>query len=363
MSEVKLKTPFLRIFKDRIRENTRLIIKQCSSHNIHVAAVTKVLCAYKAVAEVFVQEGALMLADSRIDNLKKLKKMNLSVSLMMLRLPALSEVDDVVEVADVSLNSSVLTIKALSEAALKRGLVHKIILMVELGDLREGIMPDNLFNVFDSIIDLEGIIVSGMGCNLACYGGVKPSVKNMQNFVELVDQCRKKYKLCLPIVSGGNSSGLELMSQGLLPEQVNLYRLGESILLGRNVIDRTAWPGTRQDTLLAGAEVIESYVKPSVPYGDRGQDAFGNTPEFIDCGLIRRVICNIGRQDVDIDGLTPVDKSVRILGASSDHLILDVTKATVDYKPGDIIYFYPDYSAVLALSTSQYVHKELVEGD
>jgi len=155
---------------------------------------------------------------------------------------------------------------------------------------------------------------------------------------------------------------LPILAEGRLPAEVNLYRVGEAIVLGRNVIDRSPWQGTRQDTVIAVAEVIEAEVKPSMPIGDRGQDAFGETQEFIDRGLRRRVICNIGRQDVVVDGITPVEDGIIVLGGSSDHLLLDVHDAKRDIKVGDEIAFYPGYGALLALSTSEYVQKVVIEG-
>jgi predicted amino acid racemase len=86
-------------------------------------------------------------------------------------------------------------------------------------------------------------------------------------------------------------------------------------------------------------------------------DAFGNTPVFVDRGLMKRALVAIGRQDVRVEGLTPVDPSVEIIGASSDHLILDVTHSEQDYEVGGVISFNVDYGALLTLMTSKYVEK------
>ncbi len=359
---VKLRTPRLEIYPERIRHNTAAIVEQCRARGVSVASVTKVVSAHTAVARAMIEGGADMLADSRIENLWKLHQAGFTGPFMLLRLPTLSRAGEVVEVADISLNSSLLTMQALAEAARFQSRLHRVIIMIDVGDLREGIWPDNAVALVKKACTLKGLEVMGIGCNLACYGGVIPSEQNMKLLVDTVKACRDASGQALPVVCGGNSSGLPILAEGRLPAEVNLYRIGEAIVLGRNVIDRSPWQGTRQDTLIAVAEVVEAEVKPSMPIGERGQDAFGETQEFIDRGLRRRVICNIGRQDVVVDGITPVEEGMIVLGGSSDHLLLDVHDVKREIKVGDEIAFYPGYGALLALSTSEYVQKVVIEG-
>lgn len=359
---VKFRTPRLEIYPDRIRHNTSAIVSQCREKGVAVASVTKVACAHSAVARAMIDGGAQMLADSRIENLWKLRQAGFTGPFMLLRLPTLSRAAEVVEVADISLNTSLHTMQALAEAARAQNRLHRVIIMIDVGDLREGVWPDKAVNLVKEASTLKGLEVIGLGCNLACYGGVIPSEINMKLLVDTVKACREASGLALSVVCGGNSSGLPMLAEGNLAAEVNLYRVGEAIVLGRNVIDRSPWQGTRQDTFIAVAEVIEAEVKPSMPIGDRGQDAFGETQEFIDRGLRRRVICNIGRQDVVVDGITPVEEGMIVLGGSSDHLILDVQDARREIKVGDEIAFYPGYGALLALSTSEYVQKVVIEG-
>ncbi|HPT48308.1 MAG TPA: alanine/ornithine racemase family PLP-dependent enzyme [Candidatus Rifleibacterium sp.] len=362
MKTTKFRTPRLEIYPERIQHNTRAIADQCHRAGVSLACVTKVTAAHAAVAAAMFAGGADMLADSRCENLWKLRQAGLPGPYLLLRLPALSRAAEVVEVADISLNSSLITIQALGQAAVQQQRTHKVIVMIDVGDLREGVWPDKAVQLIKDAALVKGIELIGMGCNLACYGGVIPSPANMKLLVDTVNACRKASGLPLPVVCGGNSSGLPIMNAGELPADVNLYRVGEAIVLGRNVIDRSPWQGTRQDTFIAVAEVIEAETKPSLPIGDRGQDAFGGSQDFIDRGLRRRVICNIGRQDVVVDGITPVDSGIIVLGGSSDHLILDVSDAAREFKVGDEIGFYPGYGALLALSTSEYVQKVVIAG-
>lgn len=355
-----INTPRLEIYPERIRQNAQSVIGMCREHGAQVATVSKVLCAEPAVVQAFIDAGADMVADSRTQNLRKVTTSHPRIPRLLLRLPASGQAEDVVNFSDLSLNSSAITLKAISEAATKLSKIHKVILMVDLGDLREGVWPDRIVDLVRAAAEMEGLEVVGLGANLACYGGVIPSAKNMELLIECRDACRKASGLALDLISGGNSSSLPLLASGRMPKEINHFRIGETIVLGRNVLDRSPWQGTRQDTLRIVAEVIELEEKPSVPIGERGQDAFGNEPEFVDRGIRKRAILNIGRQDVVVEGLEPVDPGIIVLGGSSDHLVLDVSDAATALRIGDEVAFYPGYGATLAAATSSFVNKVII---
>lgn len=354
-------TPRLEIYPKRIEANALHVIGQVHAHGGQVAAVSKVLRAHPAVLQAFANAGADSIADSRPQNLEIASREQANLPRLLLRLPAVGQAVDTVRFSDYSLNSSLVTLRALSEAAVGLNKVHKAIIMVDVGDLREGVWPDRVVDVVKEAAKLPGIDVVGLGCNLACYGGVCPSVVNMNMLIEARDRCRKATGLPLELLSGGNSSGLPLLASGNMPKEINHFRIGEAIILGRNVLDRNPWPGTRQDTLKVVAEIIEIEEKPSVPIGETGQDAFGNEPEFEDRGIRKRALLNLGRQDAVIEGLEPVDPGIIVLGGSSDHLVLDVSDAEVELKLGDEVAFYPGYGATLAAATSDYVEKVVIE--
>lgn len=357
-----IRTPRLEIYPDRIAQNARSVIALCHDHGVHVAAVAKVACAHPAVVNALVAGGADMVADSRIRNLQSMADAGIDRPLMLLRIPAPSRAADVVRCANVTLNSNLRTIELLSEAAVLHDVRHQVVVMVDVGDLREGLWPDQAIEVVRGASRLPNIDVVGMGCNLACYGGVIPTRQNMLALVEVRDRCREATGLDLNVLSGGNSANLPLLASGEMPWEINHFRIGEAIVLGRNVIDRSPWAGTRQDTFRMVAEVVEVARKPSMPIGDRGQDAFGGMPEFDDRGVHLRAICNLGRQDVAVDGIEPLMPGVRVLGGSSDHLILDVEDAVENVRVGDELAFWPGYGALLALSTSPYVQKVVIRG-
>lgn len=348
--------PKLIIDLAKLRDNARLLAQHCLNDNIEPIGVTKVTCGDPKVAQAMLDGGIRMLAESRVENARRLREAGITAPLLLLRLPMPSQADAVVELFRCSLNSELETIKALDLAASKAGRVHEIILMVDLGDLREGIWPDQLEEAVAAIAQLKNIRLLGLGTNLTCYGGVIPTHKNLGTLLEYRERAEKIYPYPLPVVSGGNSSSLLMLFAGKLPPVTQL-RLGESIVLGRETVDRQPVPGAHLDCFQLEAEIIELRRKPSVPIGEIGQDAFGGTPVFEDRGMHMRAIVALGRQDVAVDSLE-APQGIDILGASSDHLLLDVTNYPSPLAVGDRLTFTPGYGALLAAMTSQYVAKE-----
>lgn len=349
--------PRLEIHLEKIKHNTKTLLTLCQEHNISVAGVTKVFCALPEITQAMADAGLKMFADSRIENLKKLE--NFHGMKILLRLPMQSQADEVVQYADTSLNSELSTIEILGKAAVSQNKIHNIILMVDLGDLREGVWTDQVENTVGQLLKIKGIKLLGLGTNLTCYGGVIPNKENLSLLVDLAEKLEEKFHIHLDIISGGNSSSLYLLGKGEMPKKINHLRLGESIVLGRETAYGEKIKNTYQDAFSLVAEIIELKEKPSVPLGEVGMDAFGNKPVFEDRGIRKRAIVAIGRQDVSLDNIKPQDEKVTILGASSDHLILDLTDSEKEYRVGSEIRFSVEYGALLHLMTSEYIYKEM----
>jgi predicted amino acid racemase len=349
--------PFLTIDPDKIEHNARVIVDQCRAHGIEVTGVTKGTCGHPDVARAMLRGGVNSIGESRMMNIHSLKAAGVDCRYMLLRLPPLSLAEDVVRSVDVSLNSELSVLAVLSDAACRRGRIHDVIVMVDLGDLREGIWPDDLIPFVEAALRLPGIRIVGLGANLTCFGGVIPTEQNMGALVEYCAAVERKFGIALSCISGGNSSALELIASGRMPKRINHVRIGEAILLGHETAHRRVWPGTHQDAFVLHAEVLELKTKPSVPVGELGEDAFGKVPVFADRGLVKRAVLNVGREDVNIEGLKPLDPGIVILGASSDYMIVDATGATRPIAMGDTLAFRPDYAALLAAMTSPYVEK------
>lgn len=342
-----------------IENNVKVVVNLGKKYGVKLSGVTKGFCAYPDIVQAFVDGGVEHLADSRIANLKKLAAFN--IDKIMLRLPMISEVEDIIDYADISLNSELETIKALSEMALKKGKVHGIILMVDLGDLREGYFNiEDLYKDFESILELKGVNVIGIGTNLSCYGGIIPESESLNRLNSIKEKINELYNIDLEIISGGNSSSLQALEKEDIVG-INNLRIGTSFIFGDEPVSETIFAGANGGAFTLQAEVIEIKEKPSIPVGKIGKDAFDNIPTFVDRGIRKRMLCAIGKQDIDIDSLYPLDNELIILGGSSDHLILDCHDSSRDYKIGDIIEFNIYYVSMLRAMTSEYIEKVIVD--
>lgn len=355
LAEHVLNFPAMTIDLAKLEHNTRAVADLCARHGVRAAAVTKCYCGDPEIAAASVRGGAAWLADSRLENLKRLSA--LDIPKLLLRLPMVSQAHNVVRYADLSLNSELATIRALSSAALEAGRVHGVILMVDLGDLREGISPSQVVSKVGEILALEGVALKGLGTNLTCFGGVLPGPENMAILEGVVNEVEAAWGISLEIISGGNSSSVCMLERGALPDCVNQLRFGEAILFGTEFAYGGRIEGTYSDVFQLHAEIIELQEKLSVPYGDIGLDAFGKKPVFVDRGIRRRAILGIGKQDVILDTLKPLDSGVIVLGGSSDHLIVDVQDCPRPLEVGEVLSFNMHYTAVLSAMTSEYVTK------
>lgn len=350
--------PYVTIDLDKIEHNARTIVSLCQDHGIAVVGVTKCTSGHPEIAKAMRRGGVAAIGESQLENIRRLKSAGVDPPYMLLRLPSPSEADEVVASVDVSLNSELSVLAALSQAAQRRGRRHDVIIMVDLGDLREGLWPRDLTNFMREALRLRGIRVAGLGTNLACFGGVVPSEENMRRLSELAGEVERNFGLKLDWISGANSSGLNLIATGRMPARVNQARIGEAILLGRETTHRQPWPDTYQDAFSLHAEILELKSKPSAPVGERSQDAFGHLAAFENRGEIERALVNIGREGISIEGLTPHDSRLKILGASSSYLVVDTSAAAGAFKVGDELTFTLNYGALLTAMTSEYVKKQ-----
>lgn len=347
--------PRVEINMNKLIHNAKYILDLCHRNNIEPMFVGKVLAGDEVCINQVLDCGFKYYADSRIDNFSAISDKD--VKKVLLRLPSISDAERVVLNCDISLNSELETIIALNKYAAMHNKVHQIILMFDLGDLREGIFfNENYIPIIKEILALKSIQLLGVGTNLTCYGGVVPTYDNLHILVEIKRNIKKHFDYHIDIISGGNSSSLKLLMKGLIPRKINNLRLGESIVLGRETAYGNLITNMHYDVFTVSAEIIELKTKPSIPIGTITMDSFGNVPTFVNKGKQKRGILAIGKQDVLFDNLTPIDKNVTIIGGSSDHLIVDLTNT--NYRLGDSISFSVNYAGLLQVMTSPYVIKQ-----
>lgn len=338
----------------KLQHNVTTIYNMCAAKGVEIVGVTKGFTAIPEIARVMVDGGIKTLGDSRLENIQVLREAGIKAEMMLTRIPMLHQVDLVVKLVNCSLNSEIVIIKELSDTAIKQGKIHDIILMVDLGDLREGLLPEDTLDTVKDIITLKGVRLKGLGVNFNCISGIEPTVDKLMELVNLSLKIEKELGCNLEILSGGNTSSLALVVKHTIPGGINQLRIGEGILLGHTDLF-TNLEDTYQDSIILSAEIIELKQKESIPRGSIARDSFGKIPKFKANGIRKRAILAIGKQDIYPDHLSSLDKNITIIAASSDHLVVDVTESTTSLQIGDEIQFIPTYPGILSSTTSKYV--------
>lgn len=351
-----MSTPRLEIDLAKIHHNARVLVDLLGGRGISVWGVTKATLGLPDVAREYLAAGVSGLADSRVQNLQTMRSAGVEADMALIRSPMIGQAALVVRNADISLNTELDIISELSKAAQSMARTHGVVLMIELGDLREGIMPADLETVVRQTLRFPNIALKGIGTNLACRCGVAPDAANMGELSRLADAIDAAFGPVLSIVSGGNSSNLEWVLGGSNTGRINNLRLGESILLGCEPLHRKPIEGLFTDAITLVAEVIESKVKPSQPWGEIAQTAIGATPSLKNRGSISQAVLALGHSDTDPEGLTP-PSGIEILGSSSDHLILDSGQNCLPV--GAELAFQLNYSALIRAMASPFVAKQI----
>ena len=362
-----MSAPRLEIHLERLHHNARTLVERLARQGIAVTGVSKATLGLAEIVRTWVAAGVGSIGESRIETIEALGRSGMAVPMLLIRSPMLSQVERVVAHAAISCNSEVRVLEALAATAAHQGLRHGVLLMVELGDLREGILPVDLEQVVRRTLALPNLLLMGIGTNLGCQHGIAPDAINMAELSRLTTALERRFTLRLPWCSGGNSANLPWLAAGGDPGRINHLRLGEALLLGREPLGRTAIPGLYTDAITLVAEVIEAKAKPSQPWGDRRRTSFSTAspdarpgpPVCADAPAVQRALLALGEQDVDPAGLTP-PAGVSIRGASSDHLVVE--SAGRPLQVGDEQRYQLSYSALLRAMTSPFVSRRFVTG-
>jgi predicted amino acid racemase len=346
----------------KLRKNLETVSAAVESAGCSLMIVTKSFCADSNIVDMLLAHPSVdYLADSRIQNIKTYAGKGKKT--VLLRLPQKCELPEVVRHADISLNSEIKTLGLLNEEAARQGKKHSVVLMIDLGDLREGLYfeeEEKILCAVRAILKMKHIDFYGLGTNLTCYGGVIPQKDNLSVLTAWADRIHDQFGVRIPMVSGGNSSSYPLIDRGCLPAGINNLRLGEAFVLGNETATGSHIENTFADAITLEAQIIEVQTKRSMPLGERGADAFGVKKNFEDRGMIKRAILAVGKQDVDTENIASEDPKAAILGASSDHLLLDISASDTDYQVGDTLRFALKYGALLRAFTSAYVSRRYV---
>ena len=349
--------PKLVVDLKKLRHNADRVVINCQDQGVEVAGVIKGCSGLPECASQMALAGCRFIASSRLEQIEAVKNYGVQADFMLIRVPMLSEAADVVRLTEISLNSEAKVLRALNHQAGLQDKQHKVILMVDLGDLREGFwdreeLMEAALCVENNMHNLE---LAGVGTNLGCYGGIDATVEKLNELVECAEAIEEKIGRELEFVAGGSTTSYPRVLEKNMPRRINLLRIGEAMLLARDLQD--FWgcdmSDMHRDVFTLQAEVIEAREKPTYPVGKIMYDAFERKPEFEDRGIRKRALIALGRADFAFpDMLIPRDKNIQILGASSDHTILDVQDCQREYKVGDIIEFDLCYSTIVYVTNS-----------
>jgi len=357
--------PILEVDYNKIFHNASQMKKRCDKYNVSISGVIKGMNGTFEIAKAFTEAQHKYLASSRLRELKTIADSDLDIPLMLIRIPMLSEIDEMVQYVDISVNSELEIIKAIEKSCIKFNKKHKIILMMDLGYLREGYYSEEEIIEVAKYIEfqLDHVELYGIGTNLSCYGSVMPTTNNMTRLVAIAETIESLINRKLDVISGGATTSIPLLLAGDMPKRINNLRIGEGILLAVDLQDFHGLDMSDfyQDTIVLKAEIIEIKIKDSYPVGKLSIDAFGNKPTYTDIGKRKRALLALGKKDIGShEKLIPIDPGIKIIGSSSDHLIIDINDAEKDYNIGDIISFRLYYPAMLYSSQSPDVNKKII---
>lgn len=353
--------PKLNINLLQIEENAKKLRKKLEAEDIKLTAVVKGFAGDLNIFKAYQQAGIKSIADSRVENIIRYREAGFKDEILMLRIPMPSEIEELISYIDSSLISEEKTAEIFSKKAAAAGKEIDLIIMVDIGDRREGILPENLIELARKIESLEAVNLKGIGTNLGCFAGIIPDKKNTEKLIRIKRELEKELERKIEILSAGNTATLRLLENKNLASEITNLRVGEAILLGTDIINESLVSGLNHYNFQLQAEIVELKEKPSNPEGEMAFGGTGRGQIIEDKGLRKRAILAVGKQDIDYHGLYPEIEGIEVLGASSDHLITDITDAAVELAVGDILSFKINYSAMLRAMTSQYVTKNYIK--
>lgn len=354
---------FLKLYRQKLKENYTFLDRLFKERNIEWGVVTKLLCGNTIYLKEIIELGVTEMHDSRISNLKKIKKLNPNIKTVYIKPPSKRNISKIVQYADVSFNTEIYTIQMLSEEAKLQKKTHGIIIMIEMGDLREGVLGEELLNFYEQVFSLPNIEIRGIGTNLNCLSGVMPTQDKLIQLSLYKQLIEAKFNVKIPWVSGGTSVAIPLMLKNARPLAVNHFRIGEALFFAKDLFTGETIEGMHNDVFKLYAEIIEITEKPNNPTGELGENVAGHTYEIdkntdlSETSL--RAILDFGLLDMQPQYLTPTDNSITIIDSSSDMTVIDISNSEKKYQVGDLVSFDLQYMGALYLLNSDYIEKRV----
>ncbi|WP_242918821.1 alanine racemase [Pontibacter liquoris] len=353
----------LKLYHQKLQHNYHFIDNAFQKHDISWGVVSKLLCGNELFLKELLALGVKEIHDSRVTNLKAIKRMAPDVQTVYIKPAPKQSIPDIVRYADVSFQTELDSIRLMSEEAVRQQKLHKIIIMIEMGDLREGVMGDELVGFYEQVFQLPNIAVIGLGANFNCLHGVMPTQDKLIQLSLYAQIIEAKFDKKIPWVSGGTSVTLPLLFTHQLPKGINHFRIGEALFFGLNLFTGQTFEGMYDDVFELETEIIELTEKPMMPSGVLAENPSGESFQ-IDASLYgkssHRAILDVGLLDINPKFLLPCDENLSVIGASSDMLVVELGANANNYKVGDVLHFNLRYMGALSILNSRYISKEVV---
>lgn len=354
---------FITLDRSKLKHNYTQLNTLFTSKNISWAVVGKILCGNEIFLKELLALKPKQICDSRVSNLISIKSIDPKIETIYIKPAPNGSIKEIVKYADISFNTELESIKLLSEEAVKQNKVHKIVVMVELGERREGVLRNDLIDFYETIIQLPNLEILGLGTNLTCMYGILPNNDKLIQLDLYKQLLELKFNSKISVLSGGASVTIPLILNNSLPAEINHFRIGESLFMGTNAYDGSSFNHLKQNVFKLHAEVIELHEKPMMPQGEVGTNMMGEkltfNPNWEDTSNYRAII-DLGLLDIDIEHITPLDNNLEIVGGSSDMIVLDIGDNNDNIKVGDTIPFHMNYMGILRIMNSDYVDKKIV---
>ncbi len=356
----------------RIKDNIKFLSNYFDDRNIQWSLITKVFSGDQQFLKNVLTDDVIAkinsVGDSRLTSIKNLKEVNPDMRTIYIKPPAEIYAEQVVAYADISLNSSLSTIKALNAAAKAANKTHQIIIMIELGELREGVKRSDIMEFYEQVFELSNIEVIGIGSNLGCMYGIEPNYDKLLQLSLYKELISAKFDKELPLISGGTSITLPLVEKEIVPKDINHFRVGEAAFFGLSPLDNEQFLELSTDTFEFRANIIELEEKKIVPEGTISDANIGHTAKFDVASANEtsfKAILDFGMLDVDKSDIDAYDKDIQFVGITSDMLVVDIgtnksKNGKKKYKIGDQIVFKPNYMAVARLLNSKFIDKKFI---
>ncbi|WP_251518092.1 MULTISPECIES: alanine racemase [unclassified Staphylococcus] len=316
----------LKIDLSKIQYNAHILRDMCKRSHIHFTPVVKGVGGDERIIQSLAEIGITHFADARIDNIRK--SYNGHYTYTMIRTGNQSELKNIVNYTNISIQTELETIQHINQIAKSLNKTHEILLMVDWKDEREGIQTYEVIEYINKIVNMQHVKMKGLAFNFMCFHSDTPTTEDIQLINEFVTHVESQTALNMQIVSGGNSSVLPEMAKGPLGK-INELRIGETLFRGVNTTTDTPIPALYQDAITLEAEIVE--IKPRLRHQSHH--------DYL------QAILDIGNLDTKIPEIQPLHHEVDVLGATSDHVMVDLYNHD-NYQVGDKIQFSLGYSAM-----------------